>query len=203
MFNRLADTWQEGLKFIDELGGPKHFNHFPAQWAWAMNTPFQYAKAVASHFGGTRNPLIISWPARIKDKGGLRTQFHDVIDIAPTILKAAGVTAPDVLNGVTQSPIQGVDMTYSFDDAKAKDQRKMMVFELAGNRAIYENGWIASSVVLVPWDIATQTLPDLDKAKWELYNLAEDFSQADDLAAKHPEKLSALKDLANRCRPAR
>jgi arylsulfatase len=91
----------------DVLGGPKHFNHFPAQWAWAMDTPFQYTKAVASHFGGTRNPLLISWPARIKDKGGLRSQFHHVIDVAPTILEAVGVAAPDMLNGVAQSPIQG------------------------------------------------------------------------------------------------
>jgi arylsulfatase A-like enzyme len=107
-----------------------------------MNTPFQYTKAVASHFGGTRNPLIISWPARIKDKGGLRGQFHHVIDVAPTILEAVGVTAPDVLNGVAQSPLQGISMTYTFDDAKASDRHKVQVFELAGNRGIYENGWI-------------------------------------------------------------
>ncbi len=117
------------LNHIDEIGGPKSYNHFPVGWAWAMNTPFQWGKQVASHFGGTRNPLVVSWPARIKDKGTLRTQFHDVSDVAPTLLEAAGVPEPVEVNGVWQKPIEGVSMVYSFDDPKAKGHRGTQYFE--------------------------------------------------------------------------
>lgn len=193
-FNNVLETCQDNLKVIDELGGPKHFNHFPSAWAWAMDTPFQWTKQVASHFGGTRNPMIVCWPAMITDKGGLRSQFLDVVDIMPTLLDVAGVQAPDVLNGVPQKPIDGISMTYTFGDAKAADRRKVQVFEMGVNRGIYQNGWFASSLSFVPWQ-PNRTGFDIDKAKWELYNIDEDFSQADDLAAKNPDKLRAMEDL--------
>jgi hypothetical protein len=169
-------------------------NHFPAAWAWAMDTPFQWTKQIASHFGGTRNPLIISWPAKITDKGGVRTQFHHVMDIMPTILESAGIRAPDMLNGTPQKPIEGMSMAYTFDDAKAPDRRKAQIFEMVSNRAMYQDGWMASSLAYLPW-AATRTGYDPDKAKWELYHIDQDFSQADDLATKNPEKLKALIDL--------
>jgi arylsulfatase len=193
-FNGILETWQGNIKVIDELGGPKHFNHFPSAWAWAMNTPFQWTKQVASHFGGTRNPMIVCWPAKITDKGGLRSQFHHVIDIMPTLLEVAGVPAPDVLNGMAQKPIDGVSLTYTFGDATAADRRKTQVFEIGVNRGIYQNGWFASSLAFAPWQ-PVRTGFDVDKATWELYNIAEDFSQADDLATTHPDKLRALEDL--------
>ena len=163
-FNSILETWQDNLKVIDELGGPKHFNHFPSAWAWAMDTPFQWTKQVASHFGGTRNPMIISWPAKITDKGGLRSQFHHVIDIMPTLLDAAGVRAPDVLNGIPQKPIDGISMTYTFGDAKASDRRKTQVFEMGVNRGIYQDGWFASSLSFVPWQ-PVRTGFDIDTAE--------------------------------------
>src|SRR5262249_36693394 len=131
------------VKHIDEIGGPSSYNHFPVGWVWAMNTPFQWGKQIASHFGGTRNPIVISLPARIKDKGGIRTQVHHVIDLVPTILEAARITAPTEFNGVKQKPIEGISMMYSFDDAKGKEQRPTQYFEMFGNRALYHEGWIA------------------------------------------------------------
>jgi arylsulfatase A-like enzyme len=193
-FNGVLETWQSNLKHIDELGGPKYYNHFPAGWAWAMDTPLQWTKQVASHFGGTRNPMIISWPAKITDKGGVRTQFHHVMDVMPTILEAANIQAPDVLNGIPQKPIEGVSMAYTFNDAKSPDRRRMQIFELVSNRGMYQNGWMASSLAFVPWE-PVRTGYDPDKAKWELYHIDQDFSQTDDLATKNPEKLKALVDL--------
>lgn len=193
-FNGVFEDWQSALKHIDELGGPKYYNHFPAAWAWAMDTPLQWTKQIASHFGGTRNPLIISWPAKITDKGTVRTQFHHVIDIMPTILEAANIPAPNMLNGTPQKPIEGVSMAYTFQDAKAPDRRKSQIFELVSNRGMYEDGWMASSIAFVPWE-AFRKAYDPDKVKWELYHVAEDFSQADDVAQQYPEKLQALKDL--------
>ena len=193
-FNGFAEKWQDNLKVIDELGGPKHFNHFPSSWAHAMNTPFQWTKQVASHFGGTRNPLIISWPARIKDRGGLRDQFIHTIDVVPTIYELCGVTAPTDLNGIRQKPIEGLSFAFTFDDAKAKGRRKTQYFELASNRGLYHDGWMASCPSFVPWDPQRGDW-DPDKAPWELYNIDEDFSQANDLAAKYPEKLRELQDL--------
>jgi arylsulfatase A-like enzyme len=134
IFNGIDERWQDTIKVIDELGGPKHFNHFPSAWAHAMDTPFQWTKQVASHFGGIRNPMIVSWPAKIKDKGGLRSQFHHVSDIMPTILEAAGITPPNMLNGIPQIPLAGISMAYTFDDAKAKDRRRSQVFEMMSNR---------------------------------------------------------------------
>jgi len=193
-FNGVFEAIESELKVIDELGGPKYYNHFPAGWAWAMDTPFQWTKQIASHFGGTRNPMVISWPAKINEKGGVRTQFHHVTDIMPTILEVAGITAPDSLNGVTQKPIEGVSMAYTFNDAKAPDRRKSQIFELVSNRGMYQNGWMASSLAYLPW-AATRTDYDPDKAKWELYHIDQDFSQADDLATKNPDKLKELVDL--------
>jgi arylsulfatase len=193
-FNGVSENWQENIKVIDELGGPKHFNHFPSAWAWAMNAPFQWTKQVASHFGGTRNPMIVSWPAKITDRGGLRSQFHHVIDIMPTLLEVAGVKAPDVLNGVPQKAIEGVSLAYTFADAAAAERRRAQVFEMGVARGMYQDGWMASSIAFVPWNPNRGDF-DVDSVKWELYNIAQDFSQADDLAAANPEKLRALQDL--------
>ena len=156
--------------------------------------PLQWTKQVASHFGGTRNPMIVSWPAKIKDKGGVRTQFHHVTDIMPTILEVANIQAPDVLNGTPQKPIEGVSMVYTFNDAKAPDRRKMQIFELVANRGMYQDRWMASSLSFIPWE-PVRTGFDPDKAKWELYHIDQDFSQADDLAAKNLDKQKALVDL--------
>ena len=173
-FNGFPEKWQDNLKAIDELGGPKHFNHFPAAWAHAMDTPFQWTKQVASHFGGTRNPMIISWPARIKDKGGLRSQFIHVIDIVPTIYEVIGITPPTDLNGVQQKPIEGISFAYTFDDAKAKSRRTTQYFEMFVNRGIYHDGWMASALSFAPWQPIRGAF-DPDKQKWELYNIDEDF----------------------------
>ena len=179
------------IKRIDEIGGPTSEPHVPVGWAWAMDAPFQWTKQVASHFGGTRNPLVVHWPKGIKAKGELRTQFHHVIDVVPTILEAAKIPEPKVVNGIPQKPIEGVSMVYSFDDANAKDRRATQYFELATNRAIYHDGWIACSRYGLPWVTAGRGDGFLT-AQWELYNIEDDFSQADDLAAKLPEKLKEL-----------
>jgi len=194
-FNGVPESFSDVLKRMDELGGPNTYNHYPVGWAHAMDTPFQWTKQVASHFGGTRNGLVISWPARIKDKGGIRTQFHHVIDIAPTILDVCGVQAPAVLNGVPQKPIEGVSMVYSFDDAKVPSQRRTQYFEMLANRAIYSDGWVAATTPPVaPWD-SKGKVPDVDDYQWELYHVDEDFSQSVNLADKEPAKLRALQDL--------
>ena len=179
---------------LDEVGGPKAYNHYPVGWAWAMCTPFQWGKQVASHLGGTRNPLVISWPSRIKDKGGVRDQFHHVIDIAPTILEAANIREPVEVNGVTQKPIEGVSMIDSFANPKAKSPRKTQYFEMFGNRAIYDDGWIATCRHgRLPWENAGSV--DFEKDTWELYKLDEDFSESNDLASRHPQRLRDLQDL--------
>ena len=183
------------IQHIDELGSAKASNHIPVGWAWAVNTPFQWGKQVASHFGGTRNPLVIAWPDRIKDKGGIRTQFHDVIDIAPTILEAAHLPQPTEVNGVKQKPIEGVSMMYSFDDPKATGSRHIQYFEMFGNRALYKDGWIATARHgRLPWQTMGASTGDFDHDTWELYNLADDFSEANDVAAKYPDKLKELQN---------
>ncbi len=150
-FNEIASLvgFNPGLpaivKRIDQIGGPQSEPHVPVGWAWAMASPLQWTKQVASHFGGTRNPLVVHWPNGIKAKGELRTQFHHIIDIVPTILEAAHVSAPSVVNGIAQKPMEGISMTYSFDDAKTKSQRTTQYFEMLGNRAIYNDGWVACS----------------------------------------------------------
>jgi arylsulfatase len=181
------------VKRTDQIGGPGTEPHVPVGWAWAMNAPFAWTKQVASHFGGTRNPLVIHWAKGIKAKGELRTQFHHIIDIVPTILEAAQIPAPQVVNGIPQKPIEGISMLYSFD-AQAKGRRTTQYFEMFANRAIYHDGWVACSRFDVPWHTVGRT-GDFLKAPWELYNVEADFSQADDLAAKEPEKLKQLQAL--------
>jgi arylsulfatase A-like enzyme len=182
------------VQHIDELGSAKASNHIPVGWAWAVNTPFQWGKQVASHLGGTRNPLVIAWPDRIKDAGGIRTQFHHVIDISPTILEAAHLPQPTEMNGVKQKPIEGVSMIYSFDDPKATGTRHIQYFEMFGNRALYKDGWIATARHgRLPW-VTVGGTGDFDQDKWELYDLANDFSEANDVSAKYPQKLKELQD---------
>jgi arylsulfatase len=179
------------IKRIDEIGGPKSEPHVPVGWAWAMNAPFQWTKQVASHFGGTRNPLVVHWPQGIKAKGEIRSQFHHVIDIVPTILDACDIPEPKVVNGIVQKPIEGVSMVYSFEDQAAKGRRTTQYFELATNRAIYSDDWVACSRYGYPWATAGRGM-DFVNAPWELYHITDDFSQAIDLASKEPEKLKEL-----------
>jgi hypothetical protein len=182
------------LSMIDQLGGPLTYNHYPVGWAHAMDAPMQWTKQVASHFGGSRNGMAISWPARIKDRGGIRSQFSHVIDIVPTIYEAAGITPPVVMDGAQQKPIEGVSLVYTFDDAKAPTRHGTQYFELVGNRAIYKDGWMASTTPLrLPW-VTIGYEPSPDDFKWELYNIDEDFSQANNLAEKYPAKLKELQD---------
>ena len=194
-FNGFPEKWQDNLKVIDELGGPKHFNHFPSSWAHAMNTPFQWTKQVASHFGGTRNPMIISWPKGIADRGGLRDQFLHVIDIVPTLYELAGVTAPIELNGVPQKPIEGISFAFALGDAKAPSKRRTQYFELGCNRGLYHDGWMASAPSFVPWEPNRSEDWSPDEQVWELYKLDDDFSQAKDLAKDHPDLLQQMQDL--------
>jgi arylsulfatase A-like enzyme len=190
-FNGIPEPLDSKLAAIDTLGTDKHYNHFPAGWAHAMDTPFQWTKQIASHFGGTRNGLAISWPKGIKARGEVRDQFHHVIDIAPTILEIIGAEAPAQFNGVSQKPMEGVSMAYTFDDANAEDRRTTQYFEMLGNQGIYHDGWMASAVRGVPW-LSENAPGDLLNMPWELYHVEEDFSQAVDLAKKHPEKLDTL-----------
>ena len=181
------------LSMIDELGGPLGYNHYPVGWAHAMDAPMQWTKQVASHFGGSRNGMVISWPARIKDKAGLRQQFCHVIDIAPTIYEAAKIMPPSSLDGTPQKPLDGTSLVYTFDDAKSPTRHSTQYFELVGNRAIYKDGWMACTTPLrLPWVTVSGSEANPDDFKWELYNINEDFSQANDLAAKFPDKLKEL-----------
>jgi arylsulfatase len=166
-------------------------------WAWAFDTPFKWTKQIASHFGGTRQGLAISWPARIKDVGGLRSQFHHIIDIVPTILEAAGINAPDEVDGIKQNPIEGVSMVYTFDktNAAAPSTRTTQYFEMIANRGIYHEGWYANTTPPVPPWMLGVAMPDVTDYKWELYNIAADYSQANDLAAQMPDKLKEMQDI--------
>jgi arylsulfatase len=189
---------------IEALGGPHTAPHVAAAWAWAGNTPFQWGKQMASHLGGTRDPMVVSWPNRIKSRGGLRSQFTHVIDIGPTILEAAGIPEPKVVDGIEQEPMDGVSFLHTFDDANAEERHTVQYFEVLGNRAIYKDGWWACSRLdKLPWDLSPQTMGkwgpgsnwDPDKDPWELYFLPDDFSQAHNLAEKNPAKLEELKQL--------
>ena len=182
---------QSLINRLDEIGGPTSEPHVPVGWAWAMDAPFQWTKQVASHFGGTRNPLVVHWPGGIKSKGEQRHQFHHVIDIVPTILEAAKIPEPTVVNGIAQKPIEGVSMLYSFDNPQASERRTTQYFEMKTNRAIYHEGWVACSRFGTPMDRGTGG-GNFTKAPWELYHVEEDFSEADDLAAQMPEKLKEL-----------
>ncbi len=192
-FAGVHETVEDILKHYDELGGPMSYPHMAAGWAIAGDTPFAWTKQVASNFGGTRNGMVIRWPKGIKARGEVRTQFHHVIDIAPTVLEAAGLPEPKVVNGTKQAPIEGVSMIYSFTDANAKDRHRTQYFEIFGNRAIYHDGWLAGTVHRPPWEFKPHG--PLSDDKWELYNTKEDFSLADNLASKNPAKLKELQAL--------
>jgi arylsulfatase A-like enzyme len=182
-----------------DWGSDKTYAHMAAPWAWAFDTPFKWTKQIASHFGGTRQGMAISWPGHINDVGGIRTQFHHVIDIVPTILEATGIQAPEEVDGIKQKPIEGVSMAYTFDQANAHAQSKRdtQYFELAGNRAIYHDGWIASTTPPAgPWEMGLGKLPDVVNGyKWELYNISQDYSQFNDVAAQYPDKLKEMQGL--------
>jgi arylsulfatase A-like enzyme len=189
------DNIQDYLKRIDEIGGPTGYNHYPVGWAIAMNSPLKYAKRQASHFGGTRNGLVISWPNGIKDAGGMRAQFHHAIDIVPTILEAAGIPQPRVVNGVKQTRMSGVSMLYTFKtkNRSAPSTRKTQYFEIGGARALYSEGWVAATTHgQKPWSDHRLDVP-FEEDTWELYDISKDFSEHDDVVARFPAKLRALK----------
>lgn len=192
-FNGVTETVQEVLQHIDDLGGPNSYGHYAAGWAVAGDTPFTWTKQVASSYGGTRNGMVIFWPKGFKDKNQIRSQWHHVIDIAPTVLEAAHVPQPTEVNGVKQIPIQGVSMLYTLDEPNAKDRHTTQYFEIAGNRAIYHDGWLAGTVHKAPWESAPRAA--LKDDKWELYDTEHDFSLANDLSSKNPTKLKEMQDL--------
>lgn len=194
-FNSLGymETPEYLMERLDKLGGPESFNHYAVGWAHAMDTPYQWTKQVASHFGGTRNGTIVHWPKGIKAKGEVRSQFHHVIDVAPTVLEAARLPEPVSVNGVSQDPIEGVSMLYSFNDAKAADRHETQYFEMLGNRGIYHKGWTAVTKHSTPWISAKP--PAFDDDVWELYDTTRDWSQAHDLSKYMPEKLHELQRL--------
>ena len=209
MQNGIALTAEQQLSLIEKYGGldawgtDAYAPHYAAAWAWAGNTPFQWGKQVASHLGGTRNGMVVSWPERINDAGALRSQFTHCIDIGPTILEAAGIREPKVVDGIAQKPMEGTSLLYSFDDANAAERHTVQYFETVGNRAIYKDGWWAACMLdRIPWDLSPPAMAKLapgtydpEKDTWELYYLPHDFAQANDLAAEHPEKLAELKEL--------
>jgi arylsulfatase A-like enzyme len=192
-FNGVNESVAEVLKHYDELGGPNTYGHYAAGWAVAGDTPFTWTKQVASSYGGTRNGLVVHWPKGVKAKGEIRSQWYHVIDVVPTILEAAGLPEPKVVDGIPQTPIEGVSMLRSFNDAKAKDNHVTQYFEIFGNRAIYHDGWLAGTVHRAPWEQKPRTT--LDKDTWELYDTRADFSLANDLAAKSPAKLKEMQAL--------
>ena len=195
VFNAIPENFDTVFARMNQLGSDKTYNHYPIGWAHAMDAPYQWTKQIASHFGGTRNGMVISWPAHIKDRGGIRPQFHHVIDVMPTILEAVGVPSPDILNGVAQKPVEGVSMAYSFDSAQAPSHHHVQYFEMFANRAIYQDGWVAATTPpIAPWVSVAQPI-SIDDYKWELYNTNDDWTEANNLAAKEPERLRQLQDL--------
>jgi arylsulfatase A-like enzyme len=192
-FNGVPESVQDVLKHYDELGGPNTYGHYAAGWAVAGDTPFTWTKQVASSYGGTRNGMVVHWPKSVSERGALRTQWHHVIDLAPTILEAAGLPEPKVVDGVPQTPIEGVSMLYSFNDAKAAERHLTQYFEIFGNRAIYDKGWLAGTVHRAAWEAKPRAT--LDKDTWELYDTRADFSLANDLAKQNPAKLKEMQEL--------
>jgi arylsulfatase len=192
-FNGVHETVQDILKHYDELGGPTTYPHYAAGWAVAGDTPFTWTKQVASSYGGTRNGMVIHWPAGITAKGQVRSQWHHVIDITPTILEAAGLPEPKSVNGTPQTPIEGVSLAYTFADPQAPSRHTTQYFEIFGNRAIYQDGWLAGTVHRAPWEFKPSTT--LENDTWELYDTRMDFSLANNLAATNPEKLKELQAL--------
>ena len=186
------------LKYYDAWGSDRTYPHMAVAWTWAFDTPFSWTKQIASHFGGVRQGTAISWPKVIKDKGGIRNQFHHMIDIVPTILEATGVRAPKMVDGIKQSPIEGVSMMYTFDrkNANAPSTHRTQYFEMMGDHAIYHDGWIASTKVMrPPWEISGGLGSDPAKYPWELYDIRNDWTQSDDVAAKHPKKVKELEKI--------
>ncbi|MCA9874740.1 MAG: sulfatase-like hydrolase/transferase, partial [Anaerolineales bacterium] len=196
-FNGLAalETPEFMLSKMDEFGSPSSYNHYAVGWAWAMDAPYQWTKQVASHWGGTRNGTIVHWPKGIQEKGGLRNQFGHVIDVAPTILEAAGLPEPVFVNGVQQSPMEGTSMLYSFNDAAAPEQHEVQYFEMFGNRGIYYKGWSAVTKHRTPWLMVGQKMVAFDDDVWELYDGSKDWSQARDLSKEMPDMLHKLQRL--------
>jgi len=196
-FNGLAalETPKFLMDRLDKLGGPESYNHYAVGWAHAMNTPYQWTKQVASHWGGTRNGTIVSWPNGIKAKGEIRSQFSHVIDVAPTILEAAGIPQPVSVDGLQQDPIEGTSMLYAFNDAKAAEQHETQYFEMFGNRGIYHKGWTAVTKHGTPWILVGRKVVPLDDDVWELYDTTQDWSQAKDLSKENPQKLHELQRL--------
>ncbi len=198
-FNGVQVPVKDQFLWYEFWGSDRTFPHFAAPWAWAMDTPFKWTKQVASHFGGTAQGVAMSWPGHINDVGGIRRQFHHVIDIVPTLLEATGIPAPDAINGIKQRPIDGVSMTYTWDkvNANAPSRRTTQYFEMLGNRAIYNEGWVACTTPAnLPWAPSTAEPPDVITGyKWELYNVQEDPTQSNDLAARMPEKLKQMQAL--------
>jgi len=192
-FNGVQETVQDMLKHYDDWGGPNTYPHMAAGWAVAGDTPFMWTKQVASNYGGSRNGMIVSWPKGIKDKNQVRSQWHHVIDVAPTVLEAANLPEPKSVNGTVQEPIEGVSMLYSFNAPKADSTHKTQYFEMFGNRAIYSDGWYAGTVHKAPWEMKPRA--KLQDDKWELYDTRKDFSLVNDLAAANPAKLKELQDL--------
>lgn len=192
--NGFPDDVKTMAKHIDEIGGVKHENHFSAVWAWAVDTPFQWTKQVASHLGGTRTGMVVAWPSRIKEHGAIRPQFQHVVDIAPTLYDAIGIAAPDTVNGIRQKPLAGQSMLATFTDAQAAGRTTPQYFEILGNRAVYHQGWTAVARHGVPWVLMGKN-GDFENDKWELYDLSKDFTQANDLAAQNPAKLKEMQAL--------
>lgn len=192
-FNAVVETVPDMLKHYDEWGGPSTYPHFAAGWAVALNAPFAYTKQVASDFGGTRNGMIIQWPAGIKAKKEMRKQFGHVIDIAPTVFEVAKIPAPKMVNGIKQDPIEGTSLAYTFNNATAAEQHKVQYFEMFGNRGIYQDGWFARTIHRPAWKQKPDTT--LQEDKWELYNTMEDFSLSTDLSKKNADKLTSMQAL--------
>jgi len=192
-FNQVTEKVEDLIPLIDEWGGPQTFPHMAAGWAVAFDAPFSWTKQVASDFGGTRNGMVIHWPNGIEDKGGFRTQFSHVIDVAPTILEAATLPEPKIVNGTPQTPIEGVSLLYTFNDAKAKGRHTTQYFEMFGNRAIYHDGWLARTLHRAPWQTGEQK--PLESDTWDLYNVREDFSLTKNLAGEEPKRLRKLQAL--------
>jgi arylsulfatase len=193
-FNGVQEKTEDMLKLLDKWGGPETYPHMAAGWAVALDAPFGWMKQVPSDFGGTRNGLVVSWPTRITAKNEIRGQFGHVIDVAPTVLEAIGLPEPKSVNGVPQIPMQGTSLVYSFADAKAKERHTTQYFEIAGNRAIYHDGWYARTIHKAPWEQKPRRTLE-DNSAWQLYHVTSDFSLADDLAAKEPAKLAELQAL--------
>lgn len=191
--NGVGPTTAQMLRELDALGGPHTTPHYPVGWAWAGNSPFQWGKRIGSHLGGTRDPMVIAWPKGIAGHGELRSQFEDVTDIAPTVLEAAHLPTPRVVNGVVQQRMDGASFVSTFASAAAAETRSTQYFEMLGNRAIYQDGWMAASRSgLLPWVYTTQPPPDPNKQPWELYHLSTDYSEARDVAAANPAKVAEM-----------